>query len=182
MVSLLQQREEFSVSAGKFVIEYFPRPNGLKETVSFLPDPAACPESARIRLIQSVRAFALDGVSDFLDWPTKMQNVNRMKTADFWFVDQDQGALTVTRGSSAVYTLLEIPVGGFNSTTTLTDSGVSQVPGATASWSVTSLPGLGSVTYTVTTGAATPRGRYPILLAAHSGNIMRTVTVSLTVK
>lgn len=89
MVSLLQQREEFSVSAGKFVIEYFPRPNGLKETVSFLPDPAACPESARIRLIQSVRAFALDGVSDFLDWPTKMQSVNRMKTADFWFVDHD---------------------------------------------------------------------------------------------
>jgi len=101
---------------------------------------------------------------------------------DFWFVDQDQGALTVTPGSSAVYTLLEIPVGGFNSTTTLTDSGVSQVSGATASWSVTSLPGSGSVTYTVTTGAATHRGKYPIVLAAHSGNITRTVTVSLTVK
>lgn len=89
MGSILQQREEFTVSTGKFVIDYFSRPNGLKETVSFIPDPAACPTSGRIRLIQSVRAFALDGVSDFRDWPLKMQNVNWMKTPVFWFVDHD---------------------------------------------------------------------------------------------
>ena len=101
---------------------------------------------------------------------------------DYWFVNQDQGALTVTRGSSAVFTLLEIPVGGFNAATSFTDSGVAQVPGATSTWSQKSLPGTGVVQYTVTTDVTTPRGRYPLVLAAHSGNIMHTVTVLLTLK
>jgi len=101
---------------------------------------------------------------------------------DFWFVDQDQGSLTVTHGTAAVYTLLEIPLDGYNTKTTFSQNGVSQIPGATSKWSVTSLPGSGSVQFTVTTSASTPPGMYPIALAAHSGNLERTVTVSLVVQ
>ena len=101
---------------------------------------------------------------------------------DFWFVDYDQGALTVTHGSPAVYTLLEIPLDGYNLATTFSSNGVSGVPGATSKWSATSLPGSGSVQFTVNTSASTPPGTYPITLAAHSGNLMRTVTVSLIVQ
>ena len=101
---------------------------------------------------------------------------------DFWFVDYDQGSLTVPHGSSAVYTLLEIPLDGYNLTTTFSANGVSGVPGATASWSATSLPGAGSVQFTVKTSSSTPAGTYPITLAAHSGNLIRNVTVSLIVQ
>jgi hypothetical protein len=101
---------------------------------------------------------------------------------DYWFADQDLGTLTVTHGSPAVYTLLEIPIGGYNTTTTFTQHGAGLIPGTTSSWSKTSLPGTGSVQFTVTTGASTPAGTYPITLSAHSGNVMRTVTVSLVVQ
>jgi Protein of unknown function (DUF1565) len=101
---------------------------------------------------------------------------------DFWLVDFDQGALTVTHGSPAVYTLLEIPLDGYNVATTFTSNGVSAIPGTTSSWSATSLPGSGSVQFTVQTSASTPPGNYPITLAAHSGNLMRTVTVELNVQ
>jgi hypothetical protein len=113
--------------------------------------------------------------------PTGPCHVNA-EAPDFWFVNQDQGALTVTHGSAAVYTLLVIPVGGFNARTTFSRNGVSLIPGATASWSQPSLPGSGAVHFTVNTSASTPPGRYPLTLAAHNGNTEHTVTVSLIVQ
>jgi Protein of unknown function (DUF1565) len=101
---------------------------------------------------------------------------------DLWFVNQNTGALTVTAGSPAVYTMLLIPIGGFVSKTTFSSYGVGFVPGAKASWSKASVTGAGTVTFTVTTSNSTPSGTYPITMAAHAGSIERTVTVSLTVQ
>lgn len=101
---------------------------------------------------------------------------------DLWFVNPNQGVLTVSAGSPAVYTMLLIPIGGFSAKTTFSSYGVGSVPGAGKSWSVQSLNGSGSVTFTVTTSSSTPSGTYPITLAAHAGSIARTVTVSLIVQ
>ena len=101
---------------------------------------------------------------------------------DFWFVDFDNGSLTATAGSPAQYTLILIPIGGFNGKTTLSSNGVSLIPGATKSWSKNSLNGSGTVSFTINTSSATPKGTYPVTLAAHNGNAERTVTVSLTVQ
>ena len=97
-------------------------------------------------------------------------------------MDFDNGALAVTAGSAAKYTLLLLPIGGFNGQTFFTSNGVSSIPGAALSWSKGSLTGAGSVTFTVKTGSATPKGSYPVTLAAQSGNLTRTVTVFLNVQ
>ncbi len=101
---------------------------------------------------------------------------------DLWFVNQNTGALTVTAGSPAVYTMLLIPIGAFSSKTTFSSYGVGFVPGARASWSTASVTGAGTVTFTVTTSSSTPAGTYPITMAAHAGSVEKTVTVSLTVQ
>ncbi len=102
--------------------------------------------------------------------------------ADYWFVDFDNGALPVIAGNSAKYTLLLLPVGGFNGQTFFTSNGVSSIPGAALSWSAKSLTGSGSVTFTVKTATSTPKGSYPVTLAAQSGNLTKTVTVFLNVQ
>jgi hypothetical protein len=101
---------------------------------------------------------------------------------DLWFVNPNNGALTVSAGNPAVYTMLLIPIGAFSSKTTFSSYGVGFVPGAKASWSAASVTGSGSVTFTVTTSSSTPSGTYPITLAAHAGSLAKTVTVSLIVQ
>jgi hypothetical protein len=101
---------------------------------------------------------------------------------DFWFVDHDTGSLTVTAGSQAVYTLMLIPIGGFKGTAKFASYGVALIPGATKSWSQSSLTGSGTVTFTVNTSGATPPGMYPLTFSAHSGSLARTVTVFLVVQ
>jgi hypothetical protein len=101
---------------------------------------------------------------------------------DLWFVNPNNGTLTVSAGTSAVYTMLLIPIGGFSAKTSFSAYGVGFVPGAKGSWSAASVTGSGSVTFTVTTSSSTPSGTYPITMAAHAGSIEKTVTVSLTVQ
>jgi hypothetical protein len=101
---------------------------------------------------------------------------------DYWFVDFDNGALAVTAGSTAKYTLFLLPLGGFNGQTFFTSNGVSSIPGAVLGWSKKSLTSSGTVTFSVKTSSGTPKGSYPVTLAAQSGNLTRTVTVFLNVK
>ncbi len=101
---------------------------------------------------------------------------------DYWFIDYDNGALSVTAGQQATYTLFLIPLGGFNGATYFTSNGVSLIPGAQQGWSVGSLKGSGTVSFKVKTSSTTPKGSYPVTLAAQSGNLTRTVTVFLNVE
>ena len=101
---------------------------------------------------------------------------------DFWFVNNNTGVLAVRHGNRGVYTLSLIPLGGFSGSATFGQFGVSSVPGASGSWSAGSLKGSGSVTFTVNTTSNTPRGTYPLTFSAQSGDVTRTVTVSLIVQ
>ena len=101
---------------------------------------------------------------------------------DYWFANFDNGALTVTAGTAATYTLFLLPLGGFTGQTFFTSNGVSLIPGASLSWSKGSLNTSGTVTFKVKTSASTPTGSYPVTLAAQSGNLTRTVTVFVNVK
>lgn len=101
---------------------------------------------------------------------------------DFWFINFEAGSMTVSPGSPAAYQMLLIPIGAFNGQATFNAYGVDQIPGATASWSQTSLTGSGTAIYTVNTSATTPLGSYPITLTAQSGNVTRTLTAWLVVQ
>ena len=74
-----------------------------------------------------------------------------------------------------------MPLGGFNGQTTLAAFGTDQIPGASGSWTQTSITGSGTSTYTINTSAATPTGNYPVTFTAQSGNLTRTVTAWLTI-
>jgi serine protease AprX len=96
-------------------------------------------------------------------------------------VNYQLGLVGVDAGDRATYTMLLIPIGGFAGGTTFTSYDVSAIPGASGSWSQTSLKGSGTVTFTVQTSSSTPAGNYPITLIARSGNMTRTATLELSV-
>ncbi|HET6178180.1 MAG TPA: right-handed parallel beta-helix repeat-containing protein [Candidatus Sulfotelmatobacter sp.] len=101
---------------------------------------------------------------------------------DFWFVNFDNGALTVNAGESVAYTMILMPLGSFNGKTFLTSYGVSLIPGASQSWSQNSLTGSGTTIFTIKTSTTTPKGRYPVTMSARSGDVTRTSTVWMTVQ
>jgi len=101
--------------------------------------------------------------------------------ADFWFImSAYAGYETVTHGSSATFDATVVPL-AFSGTVTLSSDGVQNIPGASGSWSSGSITTSGTATFTVKTGSSTPRGSYPITLLATSGNLTRTMTVTVTV-
>jgi len=101
---------------------------------------------------------------------------------DYWFVvPYTVSPATVGRGSAAAFTATLVPL-GFNGTAQLSADGVQNIPGARGSWSASSIGPNGSATFTVTTGASTPAGTYPVVLMASSGGGVRTVTVLVTVQ
>src|SRR5262249_5059581 len=99
---------------------------------------------------------------------------------DYWFVTAND-VQTVTHGNSGVFSITAIPL-NFTGTINVSSSGVKSITGGKGTWSATSIPGgSGTVTFTVSTTSSTPKGTYPITLSANSGNLTRTLVVSLTV-
>jgi hypothetical protein len=101
--------------------------------------------------------------------------------SDFWFINFETGAVTVAPGSPVNLTMFLIPLGGFNGLTSFAAYGVDQIPGATGSWSQTSLTGSGTSLYTISTSSSTSVGNYPVTLTAVSGNMTRTLTAWVSV-
>lgn len=101
---------------------------------------------------------------------------------DFWFINWQAGSVTTNPGTPAQFTMFLIPLGSFNGQTTFAAYGLDQIPGATGSWSTTSLTGSGTAVFTLDTTASTPAGNYPVTLTAQSGNLTHTMTAWLTVQ
>jgi hypothetical protein len=100
---------------------------------------------------------------------------------DFWFmVPFSEGSLTTGLQFPAVFTATLVPL-NFKGTANLSYDGVQSIPGATASWSSSTLTPNQSANFTLTPASTTPAATYPITLIANSGNITRTVTVLLTI-
>lgn len=101
---------------------------------------------------------------------------------DFWFINWETGAVSTTPGTPAAFTQFLIPLDGFNGVTNFAAYGLDQIPGASGSWSQTSLTGSGTAVFTLNTTAATPVGNYPVTLTAQSGNLTHTMTAWLNVQ
>jgi PKD repeat protein len=86
---------------------------------------------------------------------------------------------SVSPGSSASYTAMVTPVGGFSGTTAFSISGLPS--GASASFSPASVTGSGSTTVNVSTSGTTPSGSYPLTITATSGSLSHSVDVTLVV-
>jgi hypothetical protein len=100
---------------------------------------------------------------------------------DYWLLSQNPSGVTVDSTRRAVFNLRTIALGGMTGTVNLTTDGVSSIPGAQASFNPASLSTNASTLLTVTTSASTPAGQHAFTVIANSGNLTRTVTLTLRV-
>ena len=90
-------------------------------------------------------------------------------------------SLALTAGSPGTSTITSSISGGFNSSISLSTTGLPA--GATASFSPTSIaaPGTGSSVLTISTGSATVTGTYPLVVSGTGGGLTRSSSLTLTI-
>ena len=105
------------------------------------------------------------------------------KGLDYWLLMMTNTAhpVQVSPAGVGTWNLATLPLGGMTGTVNLTLDGVSEIPGAAASFSPASMSTSASSVLTVNTAASTPAGTYPITIIANSGNVTHTVTISVAV-
>ena len=89
--------------------------------------------------------------------------------------------LSIAQGNQGTSTITTIVSGGFSSAISLSASGVPT--GTTVGFNPQTIPapGSGQSTMTITVGASTPPGTYPITVTGNGGGIQQSTTVTLTV-
>jgi len=96
------------------------------------------------------------------------------------FTLSSSNALNIAAGSSGITTIFATPSGGFNSTLSLSASGLPS--GATATFAPTTIAnGSGSSNLTVNVGSSVPAGNYTVTVTATGGGLTHTLNVPLTV-
>ncbi len=96
-------------------------------------------------------------------------------------VSASPASLSIVQGNPGTSTITTSISGGFNSSISLSATGMPT--GTTVSFNPGTIPapGSGNSTMTITVGTSTPVGTYPITVTGNGGGIQRTATVSLTV-
>src|SRR6266478_5169837 len=93
------------------------------------------------------------------------------------------GSLTIVQGTSGASTVTVTPLNGFNSSVSLSASGLPS--GVTASFNPTSTPSSGtasSSTLTLTASSTATTGTVTVTVTGTSGSLTKTTTISLTVQ
>ena len=98
---------------------------------------------------------------------------------DDFSISASPGSVSVNPGQGATATISTAVVSGNPQTVTFSASGMPA--GVSASFSPTSVTSGGSSTLTMTTGASTPAGSYPITVTGAGSSVSHTTTVTLTV-
>src|SRR5271157_1156347 len=98
-----------------------------------------------------------------------------------FLISASPASLSVQPGNQGTSTITSTISGGFNSSISLSASGMPT--GTTVSLNPSTLlaPGSGTSTMTITMGSSTPTGTYPITVTGNGGGIQQTTTVTLTV-
>ena len=86
---------------------------------------------------------------------------------------------TTTSGLSTTYTISSIPIAGFPGTINLAVTGLPA--GVSASFSPTSISGVGTSNLTVNVAAGTAPGSYPLIITGTSGSNVKNFAVTLNV-
>jgi hypothetical protein len=89
--------------------------------------------------------------------------------------------VTANSAGQAAFTVNTVALGGLKGTVNLTIDGLSAITGATASFSPAAITTSGTSVVTVSAKTTTPPGTYPVTVIANSGNLTRTVTISVVV-
>jgi hypothetical protein len=98
---------------------------------------------------------------------------------DFW-LDADNYSVTTNAAGQAAFNLY-LPSLNFSQTVNLTTDGVTEVSGLSSTLVPGSLVPTGSSVFTVSAGAGTAAGTYPVTVIGNSGNTTHAVTVDVVV-
>ena len=119
----------------------------------------------------------ITGVSGSIQQTTSVSlTVNPVVSPSFT-LSASPGSVSVTRGSQGTSTITINPSGGFNSSVTLSASGLPS--GVTASWGTN--PATSSSLLTLAASSTAATGTVTVTITGVSGSIQQTTTISLTV-
>src|SRR5271157_2568924 len=158
-------------------------------TVSFNPNPIAAPSSGNSTMTITVGSSTPAGTYPILvtgNGGGVQQNTTVTLTvitggkANF-ALSASPASLSVAEGNQGTSTITTAISGGFNSSISLSASGMPS--GTTVSFNPDPIPppSAGNSTMTITIGASTPVGTYPITVSGNGGAIQQKTTVILTV-
>src|SRR5271166_295692 len=98
-----------------------------------------------------------------------------------FLISASPASLSVQPGNQGTTTITTTISGGFNSSISLSASGMPTGTSVSLNPSRLLAPGAGHSTMTITMGSSTSTGTYPITLTGNGGGIQQTTTVTLTV-
>ncbi len=107
--------------------------------------------------------------------------VAQVSSSPSFTISASPASLTVTQGNQGASTITSTIVNGFDSSISLSASGVPA--GTTVGFNPNPIPvpGSGTSTMTITVGASTSPGTYPITVTGNGGGVQQNTTVTLTV-
>src|SRR5271157_2781704 len=113
--------------------------------------------------------------------PIAFLGVTQTSVAPNFTLSASPASLGVVQGNQGTSTLTTAISGGFNSSISLSASGMPA--GTTVSFNPGTIPapGAGNSTLTITVGSSTPTGTYPITVNGNGGGVQQSTTVTLTV-
>ena len=96
-------------------------------------------------------------------------------------ISASPASVSIAQGNQGTSTITTAISGGFNSSVSLSASGVPS--GTTVSFNPQTIPapGAGSSSMTITVGSSTPTGTYPITVSGNGGGVQQNAIVTLTV-
>ena len=156
-------------------------------TVSFNPNPIPAPGAGNSTMTVTVGSSTVPGTYPITvtgNGGGIQQNTTMTLTvtaAQNFTLSASPASLSIQQGNQGTSTITSTISGGFNSAITLSASGMPS--GTTVSFNPNPIaaPGSGNSTMTITVGASTPIGTYPITVTGNGGGIQQNATVTLTV-
>lgn len=112
-------------------------------------------------------AFTVTGISSL---GTQTATATLVVGVPDFSISASPASRTVRPGRSTTYTATVTPTGGFNGTVSFSVS-TPLPPGATATFTPTSVTGSGSSTLKITTSSTTPKGTFPLTITGSSGTL-----------
>jgi uncharacterized membrane protein len=156
-------------------------PSGV--TVGFSPNPATSTSNMTVATDTSTAGgtytLTITGTSGTLSHNTTVTLVVNASSSGDFSLSASPSSQTVTQGSGTSYGVTIIASGGFSGTVGFSVSGLPS--GAGSTFNPTSVNGSGSTTMSVTTGASTPTGTYPLTITGTSGSLSHTTQVALVI-
>ena len=158
-------------------------------TVSFTPATIGAPGNGSASMLVNVGASTAVGtypiaVSAFGGGDTQNLTITLSVTPGNqpgFTLSSSPASLTIVQGNQGTSTVTTAISGGFNSSITLSASGLPA--GMTASFNPATIPapGVGNSQMTITAGGNSPTGSYPITVTGNGGGIQQSATVVVTV-